>query len=146
MSELLPQTLEETIKMVQKELRQLIPADPQEKQEQEATQRLLVWLEDLHKLKTDDAAAIENAIDALRRIVDGIEMNPLVTSGDKHYKNRLNKLINNLEEVIELEAKKENSSGKDDKGTTRLPEKKADRNKSRVEDKGRRRGTSRRTV
>jgi hypothetical protein len=107
MSDLLPQTLEETIKMVQKELRQIIPADPVEIKEKEATQRLLSWLEELHNIKTDDAAAIENAIDALKRIVDGIEMNPLINSADKHYRNRLNKLINNLEEVNELEAKKE---------------------------------------
>ncbi len=107
--QLLPQTLEETIAMVQKELRQLIPEDPVEIQEKEATERLLAWLEELHKLKSDDAAAIENAVNALKRIVDGIEMNPLVNSADKHYRNRLNKLINNLEEVVELESKKENN-------------------------------------
>ena len=36
----LPQTLEETIKMVQRELRLLIPENPEEKQEQEATRSL----------------------------------------------------------------------------------------------------------
>ena len=103
---ILPETLEETIKAIQGEIRGVIPVGSQDKAEKEAAERLLGWLEDLNQLKTDDTAAIENTVDALRRIADGVEMNPLVTAGDKHYVNRINKLINNLEEVAELERKR----------------------------------------
>lgn len=131
---IMPNTLEETIKVIQEEMRKLICAKPtvNDKDEQEASERLLGWLEELHNIKTDDKAAVDNAIDALRRIVDGLEMNPLVTTGDKHYANRLNKLINNLEEVIELEAKKENTNGKDHHEADRTAGKEAARNKGKL--------------
>lgn len=103
----MPTTLEGTIEALQRELKDLIPDDPHmTKEDREAAERLLAWLSELHELKTGDAAALENAIDALKRIVDGVEMNPLVTSGDAHYANRINKLIRNLEEVIVLESKR----------------------------------------
>jgi len=100
---LLPETIEETIELVRRELRQVVPADPLEEQQRKDTERLLQWLEELQELKTDDTKALENALDALRRMLDVAELKEQVTQADKHHANRLRKLINNLEELIDLE-------------------------------------------
>jgi hypothetical protein len=131
---LLPETLGETIAMIKKEIESVVCTDSVDVEERDASKRLLEWLEDLHNLRSDDKAAINNAVDALRRIADGIEMNPLVTTGDKHYVNRLNKLINNLEEVIELEGKKheaERISNADKGGRGQKPKSSRSRGRSR---------------
>jgi len=107
----LPETLSETIEAIQAELRELTGKEPPEVIK--GSERFLQWLEELRDLRSDDKVAIANAIDALKRIVDGVSMNPLVTSGDKHYANRLNKLIRNLEEVVELEEAKKKKENED---------------------------------
>jgi len=103
---ILPESLKETIKQVKIDVEEMCSGMATSHEECEAAQRLLGWLEELDVLKTDELSALENALDALRRIHDGMDLRTAKGDAEKHYANRISKLINNIEEVVSLERKR----------------------------------------
>ena len=94
-------SLTEAITQIQQELAEVVSSQ----QEAEFAQQHLEWLQELQALKTSDKAALENALCALRRLQANISPTLRKTAAGKHRNNRIHKLINNIEELLELETK-----------------------------------------
>jgi len=90
---------------------------PNTEKDKQALSVLLRWFEELEALRTDNVAALRNAVIAVQRMLADWEQAEEPSAGDQHYINRLHRLNHNLREIIELEEAADELPGNYEKET-----------------------------